>query len=488
MNVSSRRRGDAAPNTRANGPKEHGMRKQKRAWEGSSVCVEPLETRTMMAADTVLEWNQVAVEATRVARLSPNAQTRALAMVHGAVFDAVNGIERDYAPYLVKQHAARWASEEAAAATAAHDVLVRVLPAQQATLDAALTSSLAKVPDGRAEDAGVAFGKLVAQSMIAARQDDGSTDVVTYVPGTGPDDWQPTPPAFAPAALPQWATVEPFGITSPDQFRADPPPSLDSPEFTAAFNQMKAIGAANSTTRTAEQTEIARFWAGPSGTVQPPGHWNSIARSVADAQGNSLAENARMLALLNIGMADALITAWDSKFEYSFVRPVTAIRNADNDGNPDTAADPAWSPLLGTPPHPSYMAAHSSLSATAATILAEFYGNQAIAFTSSAEISAGGPVITRSFNGFWQAAQEAGASRIYGGIHWSFDNQAGLQAGHSVGEFVADNLLRPRGNTAADGDHPGGVAAPQRALSSAPPSRSDADWFFSDAADDDLLD
>jgi len=464
------------------------MRKHERAWDGSSACVETLEARTLMAADTVLQWNAVAVEATRVARLSPNVQTRALAMVQGAVFDAVNGIEGGYAPYLVTRRAPIWASEEAAAAVAAHDVLVSLMPAQQATLDAALASTLAAVPDGKAEDAGVAFGKLVAQSMIAERADDGSTDVVTYVPGTGPDDWQPTPPGFAAAALPQWATVEPFGITSPDQFRADPPPALDSPEFTAAFNQIKAIGASNSTTRTAEQTDIARFWAGPSGTVQPPGHWNSIARSVADAQHNSLEENARMFALLNIGMADALISAWDTKFHYSFVRPVTAIRNADNDPNPDTVADATWLPLLTTPGHPSYMAAHSAVSATAATVLAEFFGNDAIAFTSSAEVAAGGAVITRSFNGFWQAAQEAGASRIYGGIHWSFDNEAGLEAGHSIGEFVSDNLLGPRGNSGNAGDHPGGVAAPQRAFSSALPSRSNADRFFSDAADDDLLD
>jgi hypothetical protein len=463
------------------------MRKHERAWGGSSACVETLEARTLMAADTVLEWNEVAVEATRVARLSPNAQTRALAMVHGAVFDAVNGIEQGYTPYLVQRHAPIWASEEAAAAVAAHGVLVSLLPAQQATLDAALASSLAAVPDGPAEDAGVAFGKLVADRMLAERADDGSTDVVTYVPGTGPDDWQPTPSAFAPAALPQWATVETFGIESPDQFRADPPPSLDSPAFTQAFNEMKALGAANSTTRSDEQTEIARYWAGPSGTVQPPGHWNSIARGVADAQDNSLIQNARMLALLNIGMADALIAAWDSKFEYNFVRPVTAIRNADNDGNPDTVGDAAWSPLLTTPPHPSYMAAHSAVSATAATVLAEFFGNDAIAFTSSAEIAAGGPVITRSFDSFSEAAQEAGASRIYGGIHWSFDNEAGLQAGRSVGEFVADNLLRPRGNTGHGGDPLGSVAAPQRGLSSALPSRSVADWFFSDAADDDLL-
>jgi hypothetical protein len=442
----------------------------------------------MMAADTVLEWNVVAVDATRVAKLSPNAQTRALAMVHGAVFDAVNGIEGGYAPYLVNRRAPIWASEEAAAATAAHDVLVSVLPAQQATFDLALASSLAAVPDGKAEDAGVAFGKLVASRIIAERADDGSTDVVTYIPGTEPDDWQPTPPNFPTAALPQWATVEPFGIHSPDQFRAAPPPSLNSPEFTAAFNQMKSIGVATNSTRTDEQTDIARFWAGPGGTVQPPGHWNSIARTVADDQDNSLSENARMFALLNIGMADALIAAWDTKYEYSFVRPVTAIRNADNDGNPDTVADPTWLPLLTTPGHPSYMAAHSTLSAAAATVLANFFSNDAIPFTSTAEISAGGPTITRSFDGFWEAAEEAGASRIYGGIHWSFDNEAGLESGRSIGEFVAGNLLRARSNAGQAGNRPALGALPQSALRSALPSWTNANSFFSDTAIDNLLD
>jgi hypothetical protein len=453
------------------------------------MCVEPLETRTMMSADTVLQWNQLAVEATRVAKLSPNFQTRALAMVQGAVFDAVNGIEGDYKPYLVNRHAPSWASEAAAAAVAAHDVLVSVMPAvpdQRPTLDAALASSLAAISDGKAEDAGVAYGKLVAQSMIAERADDGSTDVVAYVPGSGPDDWQPTPPAFAPPAVPQWATVEPFGINSPDQFRAVPPPAIGSPAFTAAFNEMKAIGAVNSATRTAEQTEIARFWAGPSGTVQPPGHWNSIARTVAASQGNSMPENARMFALLNIGMADALITAWDTKFHYSFVRPVTAIRNADSDGNPNTAADPTWSPLLTTPAHPSYMAAHSAVSSTAATVLADFFGNDAIAFSSSMEFTAGGTVATRSFNSFSQAAQEAGNSRIYGGIHWSFDNQAGLQAGQSVGEFVSDNLLQARGNGSGN-NRTGGGAAPHSVGNSVLPSRSVAKSLFSEAPVDDLL-
>ena len=194
-----------------------------------------------------------------------------------------------------------------------------------------------------------------------------------------------------------------------------------------------------------------------------------------------------MFALLNFGMADALIAAWDTKFEYSFVRPITAIRNADNDGNPDTAADPAWSPLLTTPGHPSYMAAHSTLSAAAATVLGEFFARDAIAFTSTAEISAGGPTLTRSFHGFWQAAEEAGASRIYGGIHWSFDNQAGLEAGHSVGEFIADNLLRPRGNTDREADHPDADAVRQSVPGGAVPGQKKTNSLFSDSPDSDVL-
>jgi hypothetical protein len=198
-------------------------------------------------------------------------------------------------------------------------------------------------------------------------------------------------------------------------------------------------------------------------------------------------ENARMLALLNIGMADALITSWDCKFEYNFIRPVTAIRNGDSDPNPDTAGDATWSPLLTTPGHPSYMSAHSSISSAAATILADFYRTDAIAFSSSMELTAGGTMVTRSFNSFSQAAQEAGASRIYGGIHWSFDNQAGLQAGHSVGEFVSDNLLQPRGNSANGNNRTGGGTAPQSAFNSAQTSRSVAKSVFADAKYDDLL-
>ena len=410
-----------------------------------AACVEQLEGRTLMAGDAVLEWNNVAVEAGKAERLPPPRQVRMLAMMHAAVFDAVNGIEQGYDPYLVNRRAPRWASADAAAAAAARDVLAALMPARAATFDAALTTSLAGVPNGRAEDTGVAFGRLIAEQVLAARQDDGVDDVVVYVPGTEADDWQPTSTAPAAQALmPQFATVDPFGIPAPDHFRPAAPPSIESVEFTAAFNEVKALGAKDGSTRTDEQTEIALYWAGPGGTVQPPGHWNRIARGVAADQENTLAENARLFALLNIGMADAVIASWDAKFEYEYVRPLTAIHNAENDGNPDTAADAGWSSLLGTPPFPAYTSGHSTVSGAAAAILADFFGNDDIAFTDTSEGLPGGPPITRSFDSFSEAAEEAGVSRIYGGIHWSFDNTAGLAAGRDVGGFIADNLLQPR--------------------------------------------
>ena len=436
------------------------MRTQCESWQQARpiASVEPLENRTLMAGDVVLEWNNIALESTKTLpgpQIAPPRLTRMLAMVHGAVFDAVNSIERDYKPYLAKTKAPRWASPEAAAAAAAHDVLAGLFPAKQADYDAALAASLAAVPDGRAEDAGVAAGRAAAAAMLAGRQGDGADVVTPYVPTTGPEAWQPTPPAFAAPLMPQFAAVEPFAIKSPDQFRAPPPPTITSDAFTEAFDEVKAIGAAGSTTRTAEQTEIARYWAGPLGTIQPPGHWNRIARTVATAQGNSLGENARLFAQLNFAMADAIVTSWDTKYLYKFVRPVTAIRNAADDGNPDTAADAVWAPLLGTPGHPSYTSAHSTVSASAATVLASFFCDDSIAFSDTAELTAGGVPVTRSFDGFWEAAEEAGASRIYGGIHWQFDNQAGLKAGKQIGQFVSDRLLRPRGQGHGDRDRPG---------------------------------
>jgi len=215
---------------------------------------------------------------------------------------------------------------------------------------------------------------------------------------------------------------------------------LDSAEYTAAFNQVKDIGSANSMTRTQDQANIAQFWAGPAGTATPPGHWNRIAQTVAQSQGNTLEENARLFALLGIVQADALISSWDNKYHYNHWRPVTAIREAATDGNPDTVADPNWTSFITTPNHPSYSAAHGTLSGASGAVLADFFGTDNITFTSSTE---GFSVPDRTYTSFSQASTEASNSRLYGGIHWSFDNDDGLAAGRALGHYAFATQLLP---------------------------------------------
>ena len=215
---------------------------------------------------------------------------------------------------------------------------------------------------------------------------------------------------------------------------------MDSAEYTAAFNQVKEIGSATSTTRTEDQSNIAQFWAGPAGTATPPGHWNRIAQTVAQSQGNTLEENARLFALLGIAQADALISSWDNKYHYNHWRPVTAIREAATDGNPDTVADPNWTSFITTPNHPSYSAAHGTLSGASGALLADCFGTDNITFTSSTE---GFVVPDRTYTSFSQASTEASNSRLYGGIHWSFDNADGLAAGQALGHYAFAAQLRP---------------------------------------------
>jgi hypothetical protein len=260
-----------------------------------------------------------------------------------------------------------------------------------------------------------------------------SSTKVDYVPppsGTEPGVRVPTPPANAPALDPQWGQVTPFTLASGSQFRPGPPPALTSPEYTAVLNQVESLGGANSTIRTPEQTQIARFWADGSGTETPPGHWNTSAEQVALERHDSLAKDARVFALLDIALADAGIACWDAKYTYNFWRPITAIQ---------TTADPSWTPLLVTPAFPSYFSGHSTFSAAAATVLSSIYGPNT-AFTTSSDAL---PGVTRSFPSFQAAAEEAGMSRIYGGIHYSFDNQAGLAVGQQVGNYVLQHELLP---------------------------------------------
>jgi membrane-associated phospholipid phosphatase len=411
----------------------------------SRLCVESLEDRVVPSADVVLEWNQLAVHAVGQARVNPVVGSRALAITQAAVYDAVVAIDRSFEPYHASVHASRGASPEAAAAQAAHDTLSALFPAQVATFDAALTADLEGIPPGLARQ-GIEVGSEAARQILDWRSTDGSTAVVPYTPGTDPGDWQPTPPANLPALAPQWRYVTPFAMTSGSQFRPAPPPALDSAAYAAAFNEVKDLGRVNSTTRTEEQTQIARFWNDGLGTAFAYGYWNRIAQEVAADEQLSLVEDARLFALLNIATADALISCWDAKYEYSLWRPVTAIRAADTDGNSATEPDTGWTPLLVTPNFPSYTSAHSTVSAAAAGVLTSLFGADHH-FTVGAESL---PGVTRSFDSFGAAAAEAGRSRIYGGIHYQFDNANGQQVGGEVAGYVMDHFLKPRGDDGGD--------------------------------------
>jgi hypothetical protein len=393
-----------------------------------------------LSADVIIDWNNVLLDATRTNSLGTNPATRFSAAMNTAMYDAVNSIARTHEPYHVNMTAAAGTSREAAAAQAAHRVLSGMLPASQAKYDTALANSLSSVPDGPGKTAGIALGNTVGAAIVVLRTNDGATAMVPYTPGSQPGDWRPTPPAFAAASSPQWATVTPWAMTSPSQFR-DPigPPALDSAEYTAAFNQVKAIGSATSTTRTEDQSNIARFWVSPSGTSTAVGHWNRIAQTVAASQGNTLEENARMFALLGIAQADAAIVSGDNKFHYDHWRPVTAIRAAETDGNPDTAADVNWSPFNTTPNHPSYTGGQATLGGASGTALAKFFGTDDISFTSSAE---GLVVPDRTYTSFSHAAQEMSDSRLYAGIHWNYDNEDGLVGGRALGHYVTATKLR----------------------------------------------
>ncbi len=406
--------------------------------DGFRPRLEPLDDRCLPSANVVLEWNQLALHAVGQARVSPVVASRALAITEVAVYDSVAAIDGSFEPYHAHVHASRGASLEAAAAEAAHDTLAALFPAQVSTFDSALAADLVGIAPGRARQ-GTEVGHDVAQQILNWRSTDGSSATVTYTPGTDPGDWQPTPPANLPALAPQWADVTPFAMSSGAQFRPAPPPPLTSAAYAAAFNEVKSLGSADSTTRTAEQTQIAQFWNDGLGTAFAPGYWNRIAQEVVTDRGLSLVSDARVFALLNIATADALISCWDAKYTYNLWRPVTAIRAADTDGNPATVPDAGWTPLLVTPNFPSYTSAHSTVSGAAAEVLTALFGAHNH-FTVGSESL---PGVTRSFDSFNAAAAEAGQSRIYGGIHYQFDNQNGLASGHALGEFVVGNFLLP---------------------------------------------
>ncbi|MGI8565270.1 MAG: vanadium-dependent haloperoxidase, partial [Pyrinomonadaceae bacterium] len=256
-----------------------------------------------------------------------------------------------------------------------------------------------------------------------------------------PGNWQPTPPNFSPPTLTNWPAVIPFALSSSEQFRPPPPPALTSAKYAADFNEAKELGAANSTERTADQTLVARLWASVGTPTGPINVSNNVARDVALARGTTLVEQARLFALLNIALHDALETAVAGKYHYGLWRPVTAIRRAEEDGNPETIADPGWSSLITNPPYPTYPGNAATIGATSATIMALFFGREDINFDVYWE---GNPGWTRSYTGFWELADEQARSRVYGGIHFDFDGDAGQTVGRNVGNHAFLNLMTPR--------------------------------------------
>jgi hypothetical protein len=386
-------------------------------------------------ADVVTDWNNAALDAIRAERTAPPIASRSLAILHASIYDAINGIARTHERYLVPSVAPASASRPAAVSAAAHKALVNLFPASASSFDALHAAILATIPDGPHKRVGIIWGEFVATVILAVRAHDGHDAIVPPPGGSGPGVWIPTPPAFLPYLLPQWGFVRPFAMNSSSQFRPPGPPSLDSQQYAADYEEVKQLGAAVGSTRTEDQTEIALFWADGAGTETPPGHWNSIAQIIADARGNTLEEDARLFALLNIAMADAAICSWDAKYTFNFWRPVTAIAFVEPELN--------WMSFIVTPPFPDYTSGHSTFSAAAATVLPLFYDTEDLPFTTGSDFL---PGVYRSFSTCMDAAEEAAVSRIYGGIHFRSASEDGLQAGMSIGQWTFSHYLQPRHN------------------------------------------
>ena len=391
-----------------------------------------------VSGQPVIDWNQVLLSIVNTPGAQPASvqPTRNFAILHAAIYDAVNSIDHTHEPYLISVRAPRDASETAAADAAAHAALVGLYPAQRTIVDADYAAELAKVPDGPAKDKGVHLGEVVASDLLAIRANDGSNLAPPpFIGGKNPGDYRPTPPNLPTPAFTTWGQVTPFVLDRGDQFRPAPPPPLTSDAYAAAINEVKSLGSATSTTRTPDETQIGQFWNPP---IQ--NFWNQIAQSVALSHHSDLPTTARLFAALNLSFADSAIAFYDAKYTYQLWRPVTAIRLADTDGNPNTVADPNWLPLAGnTAADPSYPGAHSTISAAGADVLASFYGNKQHFSLASPAL----PGVTRSFGSFSAAADEAGLSRIYAGQHTRLDHVAGLALGHNVAGFVLHNALLP---------------------------------------------
>jgi len=382
-------------------------------------------------ANEVVRWNRVMTDASAAAETDPLTESRVFSIVHAAIHDALNAIERRYEPYKAGVAAASGASPETAVAAAAHAALVTLMPERRPAFDRALAETLERFDDRPAAFAGVEAGRKAAGIVLAARRDDGASRKLVHRAGKKAGEYRPTPPDFTPAAFAQWGAIRPFALTSASQFRPVPPLAAGSKRARIEADEVRAIGAKDSSLRSAEQAEIARYW-----YEHSTQGWNRVAREVAAKQNLDTWESARLLALVNFAMADGFIGGFEAKYHYNYWRPATAIRENDRENR-----DSGWLPYLWTPPVPDYPSTHTVLGAAAAAVLARFFGTDHVSFSMTSGAPYGG--ITRRFWSFSEAAQENGASRILAGIHFATAVRAGYTQGEQIGAWTYERALRP---------------------------------------------
>jgi len=403
-----------------------------RSYRNALVAIALFGAAPPAYADAIIDWNDKSVAYLVGRNVPPPPAERIVAMVHVAMFDAVNSIERKYRPYLVELPVAATTSKEAAAAAAAATVLAGVNPLARDEMKAAIAAYLAAIPEGVDKAEGIKLGEAVAAKVLETRANDGSSAPDRYRPRTAPGVYVPTAPTLGS----QWGSVKPFAMTSGSQFRPAAPIALKSAEWAADYNEIKELGALSSSKRSARQTEDARFWLAVDGRVYYP-----VIRALAQARELSLIDCARLFALTAVARADALIAVFDAKYHYEFWRPVTAIRNGDIDDNPATERDVVWQPIDPTPMHPEYPCAHCIVSASLAGVVEAVFDTAQIPEVSVTSPTA--PGVTHRWTNVRAFADEVAQARILAGFHYRFSTRVGQDMGYRIGAYVVKNLMQP---------------------------------------------
>ena len=428
--------------------KRHGRRVPSLAIWGTLLLFFVIPaTAQAQRPDAILEWNRILLSTLGTPGASDPTVffTRSLALMHVAIFDALNSFERPYTPYVDFLDVPEGASRDAAVAQAAHDALRAMFPSQTAVYAAALSAQLGRLPASEAQ-LGAQVGAAAARAVLEFRRNDGwNRTAPPYLLPNLPGYWRPTPPANAAAAFAHYADVAPFVIGNARQFLTEPPPALTSERYARDFNEVKALGGVNSTSRTADQTLVAQLFA-PVATVTTtsiPAVWNNLTRDLVLSHSLDDVEAARLYALVNTAFHDALFASFSGKFLYGFWRPVTAIREAARDGNPATEPDPGFLSLIPTPPYPTYPGNYACLAAAITQVLTRYFGRDDVPFSITWATPTGAG-ITRSYNGFRQLADEAAQSRVYGGIHFAFDTTSSFGVCVPLGDYIFVNTFRRR--------------------------------------------